>query len=397
VNRTTRQTAGLAATLTVGMSVSTFLAFAFGALAPLITRDLEISRAAYGALITAMFAVGSLGSPLAGRAVDALGGRRVLNGLFVVAAGALLAAAAAPNYPLLLVAAALQGLSLAAGNPATNKLVAVHAPAARQGVIMGAKQSGVQIGAFLAGLLLPSGAVAIGWRGVTAAAVLLPVAGLVLSRMHIPGEETPAVRAADPEPAVGVWRRVGRLSAYAFAMGLSVAVVAAYLPLYAHERLGFSVTGGGFVASLVGLVGVAARVAWGHRADSSGRLREMLMLIAAGSIVSHAFVWGAEAYAPLVWIGAVGTGATAGSWNAVGMLVVVREAGAAAAGRASGPVLLAFYGGYVVSPIAFGHSLDVTGAYDVGWAGVMLCYMAAFAVSLGSGARVTRRAGRLPS
>jgi nitrate/nitrite transporter NarK len=77
---------GLGVALTLGMGVSTFIAFALGSLAPFLRVEFGLSRTQIGALTTTLFAVGSSASPLAGRAVDSLGGRRTLHLLF--AAGA---------------------------------------------------------------------------------------------------------------------------------------------------------------------------------------------------------------------------------------------------------------------------------------------------------------------
>jgi predicted MFS family arabinose efflux permease len=70
------------------------------------------------------------------------------------------------------------------------------------------------------------------------------------------------------------------------------------------------------------------------------------------------------------------------AWNAVGMLMVVRQLRPDDAGVASGVVLLAFYAGYAAGPVAFGLSIDVTHAYTVGWIGALVCYLvtAIFAV-----------------
>jgi predicted MFS family arabinose efflux permease len=364
------------------MGGSTFMAFALGVLAPFITADLNLSRASFGALITVMFVVGSAGSPVAGWLVDVLGGRRVLGALFALTALSFTAAAVAATYPLLLAAMAFCGLALAAGNPVTNKLVAAHIRPGRQGVIIGVKQSGVQVGAFLAGALLPSGAFALGWRGVLLASVVLPAIGLAMTRLFVPPD--PPTRSEHELGAwAGLWSQIAWLVAYGFCMGVGVAVVAAYLPLYAHEAVGLSVSAAGMVAATVGLVGIAARIAWGHAADTVARASELLVILAAGSVISQLMLWAARPWSgALLWVGAVGIGASAGAWNAVGMLAIVKELGVRKAGRASGLVLLAFYGGYVVAPMAFGYSFDVTGAYHLGWAGVTLSYAVATAIAV---------------
>lgn len=376
-----------AGTLTLAMGTSSFMAFALGALASLITVDLGLSRSSFGALITAIFVVGSVGSLMAGRLVDVLGGRRVLDGLFTFAAMSFVAAAAAPTYGLLLAATALAGFAAAASNPATNKLVAAHIRPGWQGPIMGVKQSGVQVGAFLAGTLLPPGALVFGWRGMVLASAVLPAIGLTMTRLFVPPD--PPMRSEDrPGGWVGMWSRVGWLVSYGFCMGIGVAVLAAYLPLYAYESVGLSVSEAGMVIATVGLVAIVARIAWGYAADSLTHVSGVLAILGAGSVISQLMVWAASpSLGVLLWVGAVGIGTTASAWNAVGMLAIVKELGVREAGRASGLVQLAFFGGFVVAPIAFGYSVDVTGTYDLGWAAITLSYVAATAVAVLHGKR----------
>lgn len=78
------------------------------------------------------------------------------------------------------------GLALAVGNPVTNKLVALHVLPAARGLVMGIKQSGVQIGAFLAGMLLPALAGVLGWRWALGAAALAAGVSGAAALMAVP-------------------------------------------------------------------------------------------------------------------------------------------------------------------------------------------------------------------
>lgn len=371
---------GFTATLTLAMVASSFMPFALGALAPFITVDLGLSRASFGALITTMFLVGSLASPMAGRLVDFFGGRRLLSALFAIAGVSFAAAAAAPTYILLLVAMVIGGFVPALGNPVTNKLVARHVSLEKHGVLIGVKQSGVQVGAFLAGAVFPSGALIFGWRGMLLASVLLPAIGLGNVLLFVPSDP-PLHSEPDLNGESRLWAQVGWLVAYGFCMGVGLAALGAYLPLYAHESVGLSVSAAGMVAATVGLAGIVARITWGYAAASAANASQFLAMLAAGSAISQLMLWAASfSSSTLLWVGAIGIGASAGAWNGVGMLAIIREVGVREAGSASGLVGLAFFGGYVVAPVAFGYSLDISGSYDLGWGGVTLCYVAAIAI-----------------
>lgn len=366
----------LTATLALGMAVALLPSYALGALGPFLTADLGISRTALGSLTTVLFAVGAALSPVAGPLVDRLGGRFLLAVLFGVGLLSTAAAAAAPNYPVLLGAVALAGVGVALGNPTTNQLVAVHVAPPRQGVAIGVKQSGVQVGAFLAGAALPAIADTLGWRGALLTGATLALAGLLATALTVP----PAPPPAEAPPDGSLARRrptgaalpasVGWLGVYALLMGIGVGAVGAYLPLYVVERLGLGAGVGGLAAGLIGLVGIVARVLWGRRADAAPTpVAVSLAWLAVGAVAAVGLLWGSAVLGVwALWAGAAAFGATAVAWNAVGMLAVVRDVAPGVSGRASGRVLLGFYAGFVASPVGFGWTVDRTRAYTLGWA-----------------------------
>lgn len=380
-----RRLTGLGATLAAGMVASTFVGYAFGALGPFIRDDLDLSRTALGSLTTVMYFVGSVLSPVLGPLVDRFGGRRSLLALFAVGSAATLLTAAAPGFGGLLAGAALAGVAVALGNIATNQLIARHVEPTRQGILTGVKQSGVQVGAFLAGAALPALAEAWGWRWALAASALLAaggIAGTLLTVPHHSGRfELP--RAGGDAGSAPLGPVVNRLTAYSTLMGLGVGAAGAYLPLYAVEELGTGRRTAGLAAGLMGLVGVVARVWWGRRHDrTSTPVTRTLLLLAAGSVLATGLVWGAQAAGvALLWGGAAALGATAVAWNALGMLSIVRDVDASRAGRASGRVLLGFFAGFFTGPVSFGAVVDATDTYAFGWAGVTAAFLTATAVA----------------
>ena len=406
-----RSEIGFVVTLTLGMAVCTFLPYAFGALGPFITEDLGITRTALGWLTTVKYAVGAAPSPVAGPLVDRFGGRRSLVVAFATGAlGVAVAAAAGRHYAGLVAGAAVFGISVAFGNPATNQLAARMVRAGRHGIVTGVKQSGVQIGAFLAGVVLPGVAGAVGWRAALGGCALLGAAGLGLTWCYVPSRSGGG-EPAEGEPADGaaahgaradgvvahtatggaptrVLRRrldraVNRLAVYALLMGFGVGAVGAYLPLYAVEELGFSRETAGLTAALVGFVGIVARVGWGRRQDRTTKpVVRSLGALAVGSVVASGAMWAAASMGSgLLWAGAALFGATAVAWNALGMLSIVRDVELSVAGRASGRVLLGFYVGFLVGPVSFGWAVDHVG-YAAGWAAVTAGFALAAALTL---------------
>lgn len=368
-------------TLTLAMAMGTFTQHILGVLGPLIMEDLEISRATLGALTTAFFAAAALCSPIAGPLVDRLGGHRLLVALFVITGIAFAWIATAPSLWWMLPALGLAGAGCAAINPVTNQLIATRIEPGRQGIITGVKQSGVQAGAVIAGVGLPPLALAIGWRGAMAVVAFASFAALATTRVarapRVPGSVPDGAGTSGPLTAFVAW-----LAAYAFLMGAGMSGFAAYLPLYAVEALDYGVTTAGFAAALVGLVGVIARVLWARHAESLACPERPLAVMALLAACAQGLLWSAPAAGTwLLWPAVVGLGASAGAWNAVAMLAIVRHFQLVGTGRASGVVLTGFHTGLTVAPIAVGASVDASGSYGPAWAAVTALFAVAAALA----------------
>ncbi|MDQ3660709.1 MAG: MFS transporter [Actinomycetota bacterium] len=363
-----------AGTLSGIMAVATFSQFSFGILAGYLLEEFDITRSQLGLLTTAFFIVGGLGSPPAGRFVDNWGGRRVALAAMAIATIGVWAMAAASSFLLILLGAALAGLALASGNPTTNKLVAAHMSPGARGVTMGIKQAGVQVGGFGVGLALPWMAEQIGWRWAMASLGLVSILVFIAIVLVIPADErvedAPSTANGGPMEAAVWW-----MTAYALLMGAGVAGISAYLPLYSQEEVGLSVGGAGLLVATMGAVGIASRITLGWVTEHFGHIEVFLLVMAVGSVLGSAMVLLAAPAAPwLLWIAAITFGVSAITWNTVGMIAVLSEVGPRDAGRASGYVQSAFYGGFAASPVVLGYSIDATDDYWIAWLSVALAF-----------------------
>jgi hypothetical protein len=98
-------------------------------------------------------------------------------------------------------------------------------------------------------------------------------------------------------------------------------------------------------------------------------------------VLSVALILLADPFGPwLLWVGAFVSGTSVVAWNGVANLGAVVLVDDAHAGHASGFVVLGFLGGFAVAPPLFGYSVEVTGAYRLGWGGVLVSF--AFAALL---------------
>jgi len=370
--------------LALAMGTSTFAGYAFGVLGPNLIGEFAISRSQLGLLTAVFFLVGGPLSLVAGPATDRFGARRVMLIAFAIAAATLVAMALAPAYPAMLVAAGLAGLALATGNPVTNKLVAVHLPPGTRGLVMGGKQAGVQVGAFMAGALLAPLAAQFGWRAALGWVALVPVAALLAAVVVVPRDTRSASEAEEPAAPRSLPSGVRWLAVYAFLMGSGVAAVNAYLPLYLVERGGASQEMAGVVVATIGLVGIFSRLVWGWASERMPTFSLPLLMLGGGAVVAIGLILAIERVGLwIAWPAAIMFGATAVTWNAVGNLAVITESGTGLAGRASGILTFGFYMGFVGSPVLFGLLVDATDSYTLAWSLVGLGFAATVLVILG--------------
>jgi MFS family permease len=365
------------------MGTGTYAGYAFGVLGPALVAEFDLSRFQLGLVTTTFFVVGGPLSLLAGRATDRFGARRVMLLAFVISAVAITGMAVAPGYGILLGMAALAGIALAAGNPLTNKLVAIHVAPGSRGLIMGGKQSGVQVGAFLTGALLAPLAAALGWRAALGWSALVPLAGILIALAVVPPDPPQDEATEDgrggPRPHGVYW-----LAAYAFLMGSGVATINAYLPLYLVERADASQEVAGSVVATIGLVGIFSRIGWGWASERMRSFSQPLLMLGVGAVLAVLLVLAVESVGLwLAWPAAALFGATAVTWNAVGMLAVISASGVGTAGRASGVVVFGFYIGFVASPVLFGWLVDTTDGYRLAWLLVAATFSATLLVIAG--------------
>lgn len=386
---------GFPLVLALSMGAGPLTLQALTATAPLVTADLGITRAQLGSLPTAAFLTAALLSPVVGRGADLFSGRAVLAVLFSGACMALLGTAAAPSYAWLLVAAAVSGAAQAMSNPVTNQLIAANVAPGLRGRLTGIKQSGVQMSQFAAGLVLPSVALMLGWRGAALVAAVATAAGLLLVRGSVPAGS------AENRPASGGGRNalpsaVWWLAAYAFITGAAIQATNVYLPLYSFERLHMPVQAAGLTVAVAGGVGLVARVAWGRAAERVLRPGRPLVALAAASALGSFSIFAAERlHAPgLVWAGAALFGAGGLASNVVLMLALMRATPVRGVGTASGILAVGLYLGFALGPLGYGLVADHTGSYEIGWLTVVGANVAAAALALLCGPFLLRSSRR---
>lgn len=361
-------------TMTVGIGMQ----FAIPVLGPLIMPDLGLTLVELGAVTTLFFLVGAAASTSAGRWTDRVGGRRSLFATHLSAGLAFAIAARADSLPFLLLAGGVAGLGAALANPATNRLILAGFPPGSRGAIVGLKQSGVQLGGLAAGVALPTLALLLGWQRALLSWTLLAAITITLFLIAVPASLDPIGGRRTSRPDEGGGPTITVLCTFAALMGFGVSSINTYLPIYAVEIVGTSVTTAGFVVSVLAVLGIASRLGWGWGADRLVRPIRVLPVLSIGALAGTGLlVLAAYVGQWALWLGAGVLGATALGWNGVAMLVAMNAVTPARAGWASGRVILFFYVGLVASPIPFGLLADRLGSYAIGWLFVALAFVAA--------------------
>jgi MFS family permease len=364
----------LGTVLAVTMAGATFAPIVFGVLASELISSLGIDRWQVGMLVTASTLGGAFLSVWLGRWADLVGGKRATVATLLVAGLSLVAIGVAPGLILMAVAALLAGVASASSNPATNKLIATEFASGKQGLIVGVKQSGVQIGVFLGGWLLPVFSLWWGWRWAVVAFAVVP---LVIAGVYaMTKAQVEAVASLPAETQSGYLPKlIYRLAVYGFMMGAGMSVVLTYLPLYAEEVFGMTPEMGGMAVAVTGLVGIAARLVWARLAE--GRMGSVpslriiaLLAVMMGAVLAMGDFLGSWS----VWLAASLTGLSGSAWNAVGMLAIIQMLPTSLAGRGSGVVLFGFLGGLGMGAPLVGWSVDTLGTYTPGWVGITILF-----------------------
>lgn len=346
-------------------------------LAPFLKRDLGLSAAELGAVVSS-FAVGRvLGSYAAGRAVDAYGDRQMM--LVGGVAGAA-AAALAGLLPLggVVVALALAGTVSSTSTPGGSKLVLTAFRADLRGFAMGIRQSSIPLGGLLAALVLPFLADRAGWRTALAVAAAFTAAGAVGAFAGTRG----AVRSRRaPGPRGRRHPRVKWAILWAALLVGGQYATVAYLVIDVERTSKVSLAAAAGLLALVQVGGIAGRLGWGAFSDRAlgGRREPVLVALSAGGVAAalllallpgHADAWGLAPVALLAGLTLVG-------WQGMFVTVVGELAGPDRAGADVGFGLTFVALAIVAAPPLFGLVVD-TGGFRAAW----LALAAVLALSL---------------
>ncbi|MDB5945048.1 MAG: major facilitator superfamily 1 [Ramlibacter sp.] len=350
-------------------------------IAPVIALALGVSAAYTGLFVALAYAGAMVGSLAAGAGVARFGAIRVSQaGLVLCAAGLLLCAV--PSVWTFAVGGVLIGLGYGPITPASSWLLALTTPAHRMSLVFSVKQTGVPFGGMLAGALVPSAMLAVGWQGAICAVAVanLLCAGIAqplratLDADREPGRPLKFGNLAQPIRLVLSQRSLAMLAACSFVFSTAQLALTSYLVTYLNQVLAYGLVTAGLALSVAQIGGVGGRILWGYVSDSwlgAHRMLAALGFIMAASSLATAFL---HAGMPTLLVFAIlfVFGASAIGWNGVYLAEVARRAPPGMAGIATGGTLAITFLGVVLGPPVFGMLSAAFGSYRVGYAALAI-------------------------
>lgn len=281
--------------LAVTFAVFTFYTddYVVAGVLPEIARDLAVSEAAAGQLVTVFSLVIALTAPLAAIGTAPWRRRRLLTAALVLFVGANAAAAVAPGFEVLMGLRVLAALAAAMATPALFALAAALAPAKKQGSYLGIVSTGVT-GSIAAGVPLGAwiGGV-FGWRTTFAAVALAGVAALVAALASVPERRPPA-----PPPLREQLRTLRRrpVSLGLLANAITITgsmMMLTYLGPFTRDAAGADQGARALLFALAGVAGVVCIWAGGRATDRWGPDRALFLGMATlvGSIIALGLLW----------------------------------------------------------------------------------------------------------
>ncbi|MEP6941730.1 MAG: MFS transporter [Betaproteobacteria bacterium] len=381
--------------LSVTLAIQAFTSLAAtstSVLAPEIAREAGLSPTLIGVFVAMLYVGGMIASLASGGFIERYGPIRVSQ--FCVALCVCgLALITGPLWALML-APVVIGLGYGPITPASSHLLSRTASPASMALTFSIKQTGVPLGAALAGALLPVVALNYGWRvAIFATAALGIVIALVSQPMRaaldvgLTREHRVSLRRLfSPLRVVMHHATLVELTLTGFVYAATQVCLLSFLVVYLNHEVGQTLVSAGLVLAAATVGGIVGRVSWGIVADRWIAPRRMLgalgVVAGACAIIVATFdpSWPKAAEIAVCAL----FGMTAIGWNGVQLAEVARHSPRGKAGAITGASGFITFAGVVVGPPIFALLAALTGSYAIG-------FVATGLVSLGCGVWLLRR------
>ena len=367
----------LIATLFIQAMVSMAL-LTLPVMAPVAAKDLAVSPALVGVYIAITYAGAMFSSLTSGTSVTRFGPIRVSQlGLVLCALG--LCLCALPWLPATGLGALLIGLGYGPITPASSQILARTTQPHQMSLVFSIKQTGVPVGSMLAGAIIPSLMLGVGWQLSLMSVALVCLISALLSEplraqmddQRQAGLQLKLSTLLAPIRMVLSHRALATMAGCSLMFSMVQMSLTTYLVTYLHDDLTYGLVAAGLLLSITQAGGIVGRIVWGYLADQffspqkmlAGLATSMALCAAATPLLLHMLpVYG-------VWTLLLLFGASAIGWNGVYLAEVARQAPEGKASVATGGTLTFTFLGVVIGPPLFGALSTLFGTYGAGfWA-----------------------------
>ncbi len=360
-------------TMVVIQAFGTMCSFAGAVVVVRAAEPLGVEPTRIGVYTAVLYVVAMLSGLASGGLLVRFGVIRTCQGCLLAAALGLLLAAAAPAWPVALLAAVLIGSAMGPLNPAGSLILAHHAPAVWLPFVFSVKQTGTPIGGMLAGLLLPPLIALYDWRLALAALAVIPLVTLLGLQGLRPGldeDRDPTRRLGldgvrDALRVVLTCRPLAILAAAGLVYTFVQMAILSFMVIFLSAENGLSTAFAGGVFAIIHGSAVPARVFWGAIA---GRLVTSWILLGAIGLMMAAGILAMSFFTPdwPFWATAAVAVVLGASTNGVLGLLLVEFARLAPGGRigeATGGGQFFLFFGIVTGPPLFALVVEQGGGY----------------------------------
>ncbi len=341
-------------------------------LAPAAAREMGFAAGAVGYFISLMYVGAATAALVSGGLIMRYGSIRVSQVCLGLCAAALtlLTLLPAPQLPL---AALLLGCGYGPITPASSHVLARTTAPHLMSLTFSIKQTGVPLGAVVAGLMVPPLTLGFGWRTAAWAVALLCLLMMFIAqclRVELDADRNPAhpVSMANITTpfrlifaSAELTRNVITAAAYAGLQLCFFTFVVAYLT----DNIAYTLVAAGVALACANVAGVGGRIVWGWIADRTRNANLVLgvlgVAMTAATLATAAFT-PAWPYAAVLAVCAL-FGMTAVSWNGVQIAETARLSPPGTAALVAGGVTFLTFTGIIVMPALFSATHGLTGSW----------------------------------
>ena len=347
--------------------------------APRLTAMLNVSGIAIGVYMALIYSAAILSSQWGAVLVRRWGPMATSQAALLLGAIGLLLMAV-PHLAAATAAALLLGLGYGPMIPASSEMLVRSTPRERIALVFAIKQTGVPLGAALAGVLVPGALLAWGTAAAMALIAVLCLAGIVLGQPlrrqldALRDRRSPLPKLAhviEPMRAVLAHPILRRLSLAALVFGAVQTSLSSFLVSFLNADLAWTLVAAGGALSVAQGASILSRIGWGALADRlhDGPRRTMRWITIIMALASVAMaVLSADTGAWLVLAVLAIYGATAIGWNGVLYGTVARVVPHDDVATATaGCLFLGFFGALIAPPL-FGLAGALLGSLGLAYA-----------------------------